>query len=244
MAEVMFKGNSGTIIAHTDANGSLHVNLPAGNYVVTGRAFGFLTAKLIDFSVPGPTAHDFRIALKIDPKTAGVRRDRYVPPEVYMAPGNLRNVVKEESTQSSLPATQPDHLRLSTPVVEAWRELPTGSPVYALDDAAPAKDWLEHALIQSIGSQSGIWNISVGPGYSVFRIYPYLSKSDPQPSAYQGIVLKVKGTLSVEDLVRAIRNRTPSTRIDEYEVFGADSVGVRRFSQSYDRDKTSQDPTD
>jgi len=126
------------------------------------------------------------------------------------------------------------HVRLSTPVVKAWREIPVGSPVYALDDAVGAKDWLERALIQHIEFQTGKWYIWMEPGYSVFRIYPYLSKGSPQPSVYQGIVLKVKGTLSIEDLLAAIRNRTPLIKIDEYDVFGSDSVSVQRYSRPHD----------
>jgi hypothetical protein len=236
MAEVVFNGDSGSIVGHTDASGSIHVNLEAGKYVVTVSAAGFVTTKLVDFSVPGPTPHDFRIVLKFDPKTGNLSQDRYVPPEVAMAPWDLRNITKDESAQSSLPATQPDHFRLSTPVVKAWREIPVGSPVFALDDAAQAKDWLERALIQPIEFQTGIWYIWIEPGYSVFRIYPYLSKGSPQPSAYQGIVLKVKGTLCVEDLLAAIRDRTPTIRIDEYDVFGADSVSLQRYSRPHDRD--------
>jgi hypothetical protein len=127
-----------------------------------------------------------------------------------------------------------DHVRLSTPVVKAWREIPVGSPVYALDDAVGAKDWLERALIQHIEFQTGKWHIWIEPGYSVFRIYPYLSEGSPQPSFYQGMVLKVKGTLSVKDLLAAIRNRTPTIVIDEYDVFGADGVGVQRYSRPHD----------
>jgi hypothetical protein len=127
-----------------------------------------------------------------------------------------------------------DHVRLATSVVKAWGEIPVGSPVYALGDAVGAKDWLERALIQHIEFQTGKWYIWIEPGYSVFRIYPYLSKGSPQPSVYQGIVLKVKGTLSVEELLAAIRNRTPTIKIDEYDVFGADSVSVQRYSRPHD----------
>jgi len=131
-----------------------------------------------------------------------------------------------------------DHVRLSTPVVRAWREVRVGSPVYALDDAVAKKDWLGQALIQRIEFQTGKWHIWIGPGYSVFRIYPYPSKGSPQPLVYQGIVLKVKGTLSVDDLVAAIRNRTPTVKIDEYDVFGADNVSIQRYSRPHS-DKTS-----
>src|SRR5258708_4385833 len=60
MAEVVSNGDSGTIVGHTDASGSVHVNLEAGKYVVTASAAGFVTTKLDDFSVLGPTPHDFR----------------------------------------------------------------------------------------------------------------------------------------------------------------------------------------
>jgi hypothetical protein len=95
------------------------------------------------------------------------------------------------------------------------------------------KDWLERALIQHIEFQTGKWYIWIEPAYSVFRIYPYLSKGSPQPSVYQGIVLKVKGALSVEDLLAAIRNRTPTIKIDEYDVFGAGSASVQRYSRPH-----------
>jgi hypothetical protein len=124
-----------------------------------------------------------------------------------------------------------DHVRLSAPIVKAWREVPVGSPVYALDDAAGTKDWLQRALIQRIEFQTGIWYVPIERGYSVFRIYPYLSKDSPQPIVYQGIVLKVNGTLSVDDLLAAIRNRTPTIKIDEYDVFGAGGVSVQRYSR-------------
>jgi len=139
----------------------------------------------------------------------------------------------EQSISRPPKREETDHVRLSTPVVEAWREIPVGSPVYALVDAVGAKDWLGRALMQHVELQTGIWHIWIEPGYSVFRIYPYLSEESPQPSVYQGIVLKVKGTLSVQDLLTAIRNRTPTVKIDEYEVFGADSASVQRYSRPH-----------
>jgi hypothetical protein len=151
---------------------------------------------------------------------------------VYVRASEARQSISGSSEQE-----ETDHVRLSTPVVKAWREIPVGSPVYALDDAVGAKDWLERALIQHIESQTGIWNIWIEPGYSVFRIYPYLSKRSPQPSVYQGIVLKVKGNLSVEDLCAAIRNRTPTIIIDEYDIFGADGLSVQRYSRPHDWDR-------
>jgi Carboxypeptidase regulatory-like domain len=65
-AEVVFKGKSGTIVAHTGMDGSVTVSLEAGQYVVTISAFGFATTKLADFSVSGPAADTLRVSLKID----------------------------------------------------------------------------------------------------------------------------------------------------------------------------------
>ena len=145
--------------------------------------------------------------------------------------------VAQQSNTRSPNREETDHVRLSTPVVKAWREIHIGSPVYVLDDAVGTKDWLERALIQKIDFQTGRWYIGVEPGYSVFRIYPYLSKDSPQPSVYQGIVLKVNGTLSVHDLLKSIRSRTPSVKIDEYDIFGADGVSVQRYSRPHERIK-------
>ena len=131
------------------------------------------------------------------------------------------------------PAPETDYVRLSTAIVKAWREIPVGSPVYALDDAAGAKDWLARALIERIDFQTGIWHIYIEPGYSVFTIYPYLSKDSPQPSVYQGIVIKVNGTLTEKDLAAAIRDRTSPVKIDEYDVFGPDGIGVQRYSRRH-----------
>lgn len=138
------------------------------------------------------------------------------------------------------PTSQPhkqetEHVRLSTPVVKAWRETPVGSPVYALDDAAGAKDWLERALVQHIQGRTGVWYIWNEPEYSVFRIYPYMAEDSPQPSVYQGIVLKVKGALSVQDLLKAIRHLTPAIMIDEFAVFGADGRDAQKYSRPHDK---------
>lgn len=143
--------------------------------------------------------------------------------------------VAQQSNSRPPNREETDHVRLSTPVVKAWREIHVGSPVYALDDVVGAKDWLERALIQRIDFQTGIWHIFVEPEYSVFRICPYLSKGSPQPNVYQGIILKVNGTLSVDDLLTAIRNRTPTIKIDEYDVFGADGLSVQRYSRPHGR---------
>jgi len=76
------------------------------------------------------------------------------------------------SNQGMPGAGNSDHVRLSTPVVKAWRNLDLEGPVCTLTDFSPAKDWLEHAFIQPILFQTGIWHIWIEPGYTVFRIYP------------------------------------------------------------------------
>jgi len=153
---------------------------------------------------------------------------------LVVSPAFVGTSAAQQSNSHTPKPKETDHVRLSTPVVKAWREIPVGSPVYALDDAVGEKDWLERSLIQRIDAQVGVWYIWPEHGYSVFRIYPYLSESSPQPSIYQGIVLKLNGNLSVDDLLVAIRKRTPTTRIDSYDVFGADRVKVQRYSRPHD----------
>ena len=128
-----------------------------------------------------------------------------------------------------------DYIRLTTPVVKAWGQIPVGSAVYALEDAAGDKDWLKWALIQRVDAQTGIWNILLETGYSVFSIHPYQSKDSPQPCVYQGIILKVNGVLTVNDLRAAIRNRKTTTKIDSYDVFGGVGMGVQRYSRAVTR---------
>lgn len=148
-------------------------------------------------------------------------------------PGYAGASASRQSNSGAPKQEEMDHVRLSTPVVRAWREIRVGSPVYALDDAVTTKGWVARALIERIDVQTGRWHIWIEPGYSVFRIYPYLSKDNSQPRVYQGIVLKVKGVLSVDDLVGAIRGRTPTVKIDEYDVFGADDVSIQRYSRPH-----------
>jgi hypothetical protein len=147
---------------------------------------------------------------------------------VPLAAAGLACAQKAAPCKSSADAS---YVQLSKPVVTAWQQLKVGSPIYALDDASGSKDWLTKALVQRIDAQTGIWNILMEPGYSVFRIYPFLSKNDPTPCVYQGIVVKVNGSLSVEDLLAAIRSRTTTIRIDSYDVFGVEGIGVQRYSR-------------
>ena len=126
-----------------------------------------------------------------------------------------------------------DYVRLSTSVVKAWSAIPVASPVYALDDVVRQKDWLERSLIQRVDIQTGVWHILAEDGYSVFTIVPYFSKGSPPQGVYQGIVLKVNGALSVDDLLSAIRKRTPTVKIDSYDVYGANGVSVQRYSRAH-----------
>ena len=134
-----------------------------------------------------------------------------------------------QGTRIASPAKK-DHVALSTPIVKAWQDLAVGVPVYVLDDLAATKDWLDRALVQYVGFQTGIWHIHIEPGYSVFRIYPYLAVGGRQPRAYQGIVLKVAGRLSAAELIAAIRERRATVVIDEYDLF-CKGVSVQKYSR-------------
>ena len=123
------------------------------------------------------------------------------------------------------------HVARATPIVRRWRNLAVGVPTQALDDAAHDPQWLQHALIQQIRSQTGLWRVRLEDGYTVFRIYPYLAKNAPQPSRYLGIVLKVNGDRSPDDLVHAIRRRDTAFRIDEYDLFGVGKWSIYRRSR-------------
>jgi hypothetical protein len=106
-AEVVFKGESGTVVAHTSANGSVDVNLKAGEYVVKVSAFAFATTELVDFSVPRATADAFRVVLMVDPR-ANLRSDRYVQDDVVptIPIPELPNVIDDEPTHTSLSVAQ------------------------------------------------------------------------------------------------------------------------------------------
>jgi len=52
----------------------------------------------------------------------------------------------------------------------------------------------------------------------------------------QGIVLKVNGTLSEDELIAAIQKRTAAVKVDEYDIFAADtSLNVQRYSRHHDK---------
>jgi len=127
-------------------------------------------------------------------------------------------------------AKDAEYMAHSTPIIKAWEKVSVGSPISALDDAAATKGWLDQATVQLVDLQSGIWNIDIERGYSVFRIYPDLSKDDTH-CIFQGIVVKVNGNLTADDLLAAIKSRNSAVKIDSYDVFSGDSVGVQRYSR-------------
>ena len=94
-AEVVFKGNSGTLVSHTGMDGSVNVNLEAGKYLVTVSAIGFATTELADYSVPAPTAEPFRVILKVNnvPFNGG-------------SPAGDPSILKDVPTRTSLPVAQ------------------------------------------------------------------------------------------------------------------------------------------
>jgi Carboxypeptidase regulatory-like domain len=107
-AAVVFKGELGTIVAHTGMDGSVSANLEAGKYLVTINAFGFATTKLVDFSVPGPTADVFRVSLKVDQSQMNYGSDfGHSIVAVPTVPSELPNIIKDEPTRTSLPVVQP-----------------------------------------------------------------------------------------------------------------------------------------
>ena len=125
-AEVVFKGKSGTVVAHTDMNGSVNVKLEADDYAVTVNAVGFATAKLVDFSVPVPSAEAFRVILKIDQSRINYGsdfgqsgRDYNTVPTV---PAQLPNIIQDEPTRtSSLVVQSATTKRRSMRCLYLWR---------------------------------------------------------------------------------------------------------------------------
>ena len=106
-AEVVFKGESDTIVTHTGMDGSVNVNLEAGRYVVTVSAFGFATAKLVDFPVSGPNADAFRVILRLRPGTMQPSMDANPHISSSPVPSELPNILQDEPTRTSLPVAQP-----------------------------------------------------------------------------------------------------------------------------------------
>jgi hypothetical protein len=119
-AEVVFKGESGTIVAHTGMDGTVNVTLESGKFLVTISAVGFATTKLADIYVPGSTADAVRVVLKPSPQvTCGPCVE---DPLVMTETSELPNVIKDESTDTSLPVAQPAaSKRRSVRCLYLWR---------------------------------------------------------------------------------------------------------------------------
>jgi len=107
-AEVSFKAESGAVVSHTGMDGSVHVNLAAGEYAVTVRARGFAVKNLVDLAVPSPSADTFRVILEIDQSQLSDGSDfGHGAGRTPTEPSELPNVIKDESTSTSLPLQQP-----------------------------------------------------------------------------------------------------------------------------------------
>ncbi len=121
-----------------------------------------------------------------------------------------------------------------TRIIRAWRKLALAAPVYSIDDLAATPGWLHDAELQVIRVQSGQWNIGIEPGFTVFRIYPYIGMQPPpdSPGAYECLILKVEGHLTVADLLTAIRERRRDVTIDAFALYG---VGVQVVRQTWVR---------
>jgi hypothetical protein len=121
-AQLAFKGESGIIVSPTGMDGFVNVNLKAGKYVVTVSASGFATTQLVDFWVPGSTADAFRVVLNVDPD-ASLRSDRYHDDiEVPTLPSELRNILPDDPTPTSLPVVRPATIKhRSTRCLYLWR---------------------------------------------------------------------------------------------------------------------------
>jgi hypothetical protein len=106
-AQVVFKGESGTIVAHTGMDGSVNVNVAAGKYVATVSALGFVTTKLVDFSVPSPTADAFRVVLQVSQVRFGSGPDPGFLAPVATIQSELPDAIKDEPNRTSSPVVQP-----------------------------------------------------------------------------------------------------------------------------------------
>lgn len=64
-SEVVFKGDSKTIVSHAGIDGAVRVALPSGQYAVAASHFGFLTNDLPDFQAVAPVPSELKIVLKV-----------------------------------------------------------------------------------------------------------------------------------------------------------------------------------
>jgi len=106
-ADVVFKGASGTVFAHTGMDGFVNANLQAGNYVVTIRAFGFATAGLSEFSVPATGTVPFRVSLKVNNVFFGSGSPNIIRDDVPTVLSELPSRLGDQAVPTPLPVTQP-----------------------------------------------------------------------------------------------------------------------------------------
>jgi hypothetical protein len=107
-AELVFKAESGTIVAQTGVDGVVRVMLGTGNYAVTIVQCGFKTTKLADFFVQGPTVGAFRVVLQVEPRATECGAGP-VPTvmEVQTVISELPNVIADAHAYTSVPMAQP-----------------------------------------------------------------------------------------------------------------------------------------
>ncbi len=108
----------------------------------------------------------------------------------------------------------------SSPVVKKWKSIKIGGSVSQLSTLIGSTNWIKHALVQRIKSQTGKWDVLIENGYSVFRIYPYL-RNNEKVSVYQGIVIKIdKANVTREQFIKEVIMKNSNFKIIEYSTFG------------------------
>jgi hypothetical protein len=136
---------------------------------------------------------------------------------------------RPRATMQSLPKYQEETAGPSpNPVVRAWGEIEAGNAVFILDDKAGLGDWMAKSSLTRVTFQTGIHPISIEDGYSVFSIMVPPPAGSVPARTFRGIILKIKGDLTVKDLVAAIRGRNPALVIDEFEVADEGLTIVKR----------------
>ena len=63
--EIVFKGDSGTVVSRTEADGSVTLNLQSGRYSVTTIRSGFVRTEIRDVQVP--TSEALHVVMKVAP---------------------------------------------------------------------------------------------------------------------------------------------------------------------------------
>ena len=66
-SELVFKGDSKTIVSHTGSEGAVTVALPSGQYSVAAGHSGFLKNEVLDFQVVAPEPLELKVVLMVDP---------------------------------------------------------------------------------------------------------------------------------------------------------------------------------